>query len=104
MDDFPRKSDGRFARDGNAAVARGIFGPDTHGHLDQWGKAIVVWYHRSAGLEHGVNGLAQMLNSAMRIGYSDDGPDGEQELKSNAIVIMCLLANVARKHLLIAIS
>ena len=102
LDDFPRKDDGRFARDEDAAVASGIFGPDTHGHLDRWGQAMVAWYRRSSGKTCNVNGLAQMLNAAMYVGYSGRGDEGRAELERNAPVIVYLLARVARKHNLIA--
>ena len=102
LDDFPRKDDGRFARDEDAASASEIFGPDTHGHLDRWGQAMVAWYGRSSYKECSVNGLAQMLNAAMFIGYSGRGDDGRAELVRNAPVIVYLLARVARKHVLIA--
>ena len=102
LDDFPRKDDGRFARDEDASVASEIFGPDTHGHLDRWGQAMVAWYVRSSGKECKVNGLAQMLNAAMFIGYSGRGDEGRAELVRNAQVIVYLLAKVARKHVLIA--
>ena len=63
---------------------------------------MVAWYCRSSGKERGVNGLAQMLNAAMYIGYSGSGDDGRAELERNAPVIVYLLAKIARKHLLIA--
>ena len=63
---------------------------------------MVAWYIRSAGKECEVNGLAQMLNAAMFIGYSGRGDEGRAELECNAPVVVYLLAKVARKHVLIA--
>ena len=62
---------------------------------DLWGQAMVAWYRRSSGKECSVN-------AAMYVGYSGCGDDGRAELECNAPVIVCLLARVARKHLLIA--